>query len=145
MIPVRFPTGGKIIKNRPLLVSKMGPEGSGGGRPEKSENGFFQKCSESMPRASGGLGGLWGPLGGLWGALWGPLGAPWAPLGPGPYFRLFPPQRGVAILVCVCVRQGRQEPVASDLRARVRTARCPPAARPPARQTSGKCGKSLKM
>ena len=35
-----------------------------------------------MPRASGGLGGLWGPLGGLWGAIWGPLGAPGGPLGP---------------------------------------------------------------
>ena len=55
------------------------PEGSG---RKSRKNGFFQKCPESMPRASGGLGGLWGPLGGLWGALWEPLGAPGGPLGP---------------------------------------------------------------
>ena len=42
-------------------------------------DGFFRKFSESVPRASPGLGGLWGPLGGLWGASGGPLGAPWGP------------------------------------------------------------------
>ena len=64
------------------------PEGSG---RKSRKNGFFQKCSESMPRASGGLGGLWGPLGGLWEALWAPLGPPWAPpgaLGPWPLWAL---------------------------------------------------------
>ena len=72
------------------------PEASGGLRrgPEvpagkSRKNGFFQKCPESIPGPSPGLGGPWGPQGGPRGAL-GPQGAPGALWGPGPYGALGP-------------------------------------------------------
>ena len=79
-LPVRFPTGAKIIKNRPLLVTKRGPEASGGVRPKKSEKRVFSKM---LGIDAPGLWGPRGPLGASGGPLGGPLGAPGGPLLPG--------------------------------------------------------------